>query len=307
MKQNAECGETQPQISRMMDPREMFVSDMDGTLLGPGSVLSDYSRRTLTELLQAGVRFTVASGRAWAEITPILGELPLRLPVIAVNGAFLTDYATGRHLVINHLDAALAEAIYAHILNEGLVPFVLTHNGTEDCLYWEKLINTEMQWYHDVLELANDRRLRQVGRLAEALREKVIAFAVMGPKDNVQALHAMLEERYPGTMENFLFENRCSPGHWWLTLHDQKACKSRAIQTLLEIEGIPAERLTVFGDHINDIKMLQRAGRGIAVANAEEAVKQHADEIIGSNDEDAVVRYIRSKTLSNSPTGHACQ
>jgi Cof subfamily protein (haloacid dehalogenase superfamily) len=278
-----------------MNTQELFVSDMDGTLLGSGSVLSDYSRRTLTELLDAGVRFTVASGRAWAEITPILKDLPLRLPVIACNGAFLTDYATGRHWVINHLDKALAEAIYKHILDEGLLPFILTHHEGEDRLYWERLINTEMQWYHDILELGNDKRLRHIGRLADALKEKVIAFAVMGARANAEALYTLLDERYPGRMENFLFENRCSPGHWWLTIHDQKACKSKAIGTLLDMEGIPAERLTVFGDHINDIKMFQRAGHAVAVANAEESVKRYAHEIIGSNDADAVVHYIAGR------------
>ncbi|NLW82858.1 MAG: HAD family phosphatase [Phycisphaerae bacterium] len=271
----------------------IFVSDMDGTLLQTAGRLSDYSRQTLAELLAAGVRFTVASGRAWAEMTPILGDLPLRLPVIAVNGAYLTDYATGRHYVINHLDGELAGAIYAHILDEGLLPFVVAHNGAEDCLYWERLINAEMQWYHDILELEHDQRLRRIGRLTDALRDKVIAFAVMGPRENVTVLAGLLAERYPGRMENFLFENPYSPGHWWLTIHDCKACKSRAIETLLEMEGIPNEQLTVFGDHINDIKMLQKAGRAVAVANAEEIVKQHADEIIGSNDDDAVVKYIQ--------------
>jgi Cof subfamily protein (haloacid dehalogenase superfamily) len=279
-----------------MEDQKIFVSDMDGTLLGPGSVLSDYSRQALMELLADGVQFTVASGRAWAEITPILKDLPLRLPVIAVNGAFLTDYATGRHLVINHLETAFAQTIYGHILDAGLQPFVLTHHGDEDRLYWQRLINTEMQWYHDILELVGDKRLRPIKRLAEAFKETVIAFVVMGDKAQVQSLHALLEERYPGMMENFLFENRCSPGHWWLTLHDRKACKSIAVRMLLEMEGICAERLTVFGDHINDVKMFQNAGRAVAVANAEDIVKQHAHEIIGSSEEDAVVKYIFQKT-----------
>lgn len=283
-----------------MGNQDIFVSDMDGTLLRADGTLSAYSRQALTELLAAGVRFTVASARAWGEIVPILGDLPLTLPVIAINGAFLTDYATGRHLVINHLDGAFAEVLYEHILAEGLLPFVVTHNGIEDCLYWEKLINAEMQWYHDILTLQNDKRLRPIGRLADALKEKVIAFAVMGPKEKVQATAELLAERYPGRLENFLFENPYSPKHWWLTIHDQKACKSKALRMLLQMEGIPAEQLTVFGDHLNDIKMFQLAGRAVAVANAEAIVKQHADETIGRNEDDAVVHYIQQNT---SPPG----
>lgn len=275
-----------------MQNQKIFVSDLDGTLLQSDGSLSDYSRGALTELLEAGVHFTVASARAWGEIVPILGDLPLSLPLIAINGAYLTDYKTGRHFVINNIDKALANTIYRHILEGGLFPFIVTHNGIEDCLYWQDLKNEQMQWYHDILHVHKDKRIRRIEDLKHALTEKVIAFAVMGPREYVTALSGLLAAEYPGLLENFLFENPYSPGHWWLTIHDQRACKSKAVKTLLEMTGHDLENLTVFGDHINDIKMLQLAGKGVTLANAESEVKAIADEIIGSNDDDAVVRYI---------------
>jgi Cof subfamily protein (haloacid dehalogenase superfamily) len=275
-----------------MQNQKLFVSDLDGTLLQGDGTLSTYSRKALTKLLEAGVHFTVASARAWGEIVPVLGDLPLSLPVIAINGAYLTDYATGNHLAINHIENDFAAAIYQHILEGQLQPFIVTHNGTEDCLYWQDLKNEQMQWYHDILHVHKDKRIRQIEDLKHALAEKVIAFAVMGPPEHVKALSEMLADEYPGLLENFLFENPYSPGHWWLTIHDERACKSKAIRTLAEMTGHDLNNLTVFGDHINDIKMLQLAGKGVTVANAEPEVKAIADEIIGSNDDDAVVRYM---------------
>ncbi|HOK94972.1 MAG TPA: HAD family hydrolase [Anaerohalosphaeraceae bacterium] len=269
-----------------------FVSDLDGTLLRSDGTLSDYSRKTLTELLQAGLQFTVASARAWGEIVPVLGDLPLTLPVIAVNGAFLTDYKTGRHLVINSIARDFAESIYHHILDHQLEPFIVTHNGTEDCLYWQNLKNEQMQWYHDMLHVQKDKRIRRISDLRHALAEQVIAFAVMGPPDQVKALAEYLDAQYPALLENFLFENFYTPGHWWLTIHDQKACKSKAVSMLARMTGHTLDSITVFGDHINDIKMFQTAGRAVAVANAEDQLKRCADLVIGSNDEDAVVRYL---------------
>ncbi|MHC4552601.1 MAG: Cof-type HAD-IIB family hydrolase [Planctomycetota bacterium] len=275
-----------------MQHQKIYVSDLDGTLLADNAVLSDYSRGKLTELLEAGVHFTVASARAWDEIQLVLKDLPLRLPVIAVNGAYLTDYATGEHQVINNMSAELAASVYQETLDHDLLPFVVGHDGTTDRLYWEKLINAEMQWYHDILTLEKIKRLTHIERLEDALDQKVIAYAVMGPKENVYALSDRLAEEYPGLLENFLFENPYSPGHWWLTIHDQAACKSKGIRTLVEMTGHSIENLTVFGDHINDIKMLEMAGKGVTVANAEPQVKAVADEVIGSNEEDAVVKYI---------------
>ena len=279
---------------------QIFVSDLDGTLLQPDGTLSEYSRAKLTELLNAGVHFTVASARAWGEITPILGDLPLQLPVICINGAYLTEYKTGRHLVINNLENEFANTIYGHILDYHLLPFIVTHNGVEDCLYWQDLKNEQMQWYHDILHVHKDKRIRRTEDLNDALKEKVITFAVMGPPEHVRDLSEFLAETYPGLLENFLFENPYSPGHWWLTIHDQKACKSKAIKTLVEMTGHDLKNLTVFGDHINDIKMFQLAGRAVAVANAEPEVKNHADEIIGPNENDAVVNYISQKRGSAS-------
>jgi hydroxymethylpyrimidine pyrophosphatase-like HAD family hydrolase len=51
----------------------------------------------------------------------------------------------------------------------------------------------------------------------------------------------------------------------------------------------------VFGDHDNDIKMFQMADRGIAVANATEKLRRHATQVIGPNDEDSVVKFIREE------------
>ncbi len=282
-----------------MENEKIYVSDLDGTLLGAGGVLSDYSRGKLIELLEAGVHFTVASARAWDEIRLVLGDLPLRLPVIAVNGAYLTEYATGEHRVINNMPSELSAAVYQRILEHDLLPFVVGHDGTTDRLYWERLINAEMQWYHDILTLEKIKRLTHIDRLEGAVAGKVIAYAVMGPKENVHALSHCLADEYDGLLENFLFENPYSPGHWWLTIHDQRACKSKGIRTLVEMTGHTIENLTVFGDHINDIKMLQMAGKGVTMENAEPEVKAVADEVIGSNEDDAVVKYIESEILNS--------
>ena len=51
--------------------------------------------------------------------------------------------------------------------------------------------------------------------------------------------------------------------------------------------------VTVFGDMVNDISMFRAAGRSVAVANADEELKAHADEVIGPHTDDSVVEYLR--------------
>jgi hydroxymethylpyrimidine pyrophosphatase-like HAD family hydrolase len=173
-----------------------------------------------------------------------------------------------------------------------LWPFITTFNGCEDRLYYQTLGHPAMQWFCDALLTLKDKRLRKTDTLSEALAETVIAMAVMGDKEPVGELAEILKKQFPGQLENFYFENPYSPDYWWLTIHDKKACKSIALKELMEIKGFKREHLTVFGDHINDIGMFKLAGRAIATANAEEQVKAVADEIIGINDDDSVVKYL---------------
>lgn len=272
--------------------KTLYVSDLDGTLLRNDGNLSDFSRRKLMELLESGLRFTVASARTWSEITPLLKGVPLRLPVIAVNGAFLTDFATGRPLRINRLPPDLSERIYREILDIGLLPFICGYDGRADKLYFRELINDQMRWFHEILRLRSPHRLCHVDDLQNVLSLQVVSFAVMGPSESVGRLAGHLAAEYPGRLECFHFQNPYSPGHWWLTIHDAAACKSKALRELAEMYDFRMGNVVVFGDHINDIRMFQTAGRAVAVANAQEPLKEHADEIIASNEEDAVVKYL---------------
>lgn len=273
----------------------LYVSDLDGTLLRSDGTLSGFSRRTLAELVEAGLQFTVASARTWSEITPLLKGVPLRLPVIAVNGAFLSDFATGRPLLINHLPADLSERIYEEILGIGLQPFICGYDGQADKLYYRELINDQMRWFYEILQLHSPQRLCHMDDLRSVLAQQVVSFAVMGPQETVSRLAAHLAAAYPGKLECFHFQNPYSPGHWWLTIHDAAACKSKALRELAELYQVEMKNVVVFGDHINDIRMFQTAGRAVAVANAREELKPHADEIIASNEEDAVVKYLMAE------------
>jgi Cof subfamily protein (haloacid dehalogenase superfamily) len=279
----------------MINHGQLYVSDLDGTLLDSSGKLSDFSRKNLKRLLDAGLNFTVASARAINEIQPVLGDVPINLPVIAINGAYLTDYKTGKHLQINAMEKSAAQAIFDVIRKKNLWPFICTFNGRQDCLYYETLTHPAMHWYCQALSALNDKRLRKSQNLAGVLNETVISLAVMGDREPVGEIADILARQFPGQLENFYFENPYSPGYWWLTIHDKKACKSIALRELMEMAGFKREQVTVFGDHINDIRMFESAGHAVAVENAEEKVKMVADEIIGTNDNDSVVKYLLGK------------
>lgn len=271
----------------------VYISDLDGTLLTNAAMLSAFSKTTLTALLREGLPFTVASARGVFSIRMMLEDLPLTLPVVEFNGGFLSDLATGRHEVVHNIAPEVAEDLYHLIHRHRCAPFVSTFSGAEDRVYYGDILNAGMQWYLDDRLQKRDPRWRSTPNLTVALREQVMCLSIIGHTAVLSELEAAIRERHADRVEMHHYENQYSPGWYWLTVHDHRATKDQAIRILRESYGLGDHELVVFGDHNNDIKMFRGADHAIAVANATPELKRHATHVIGTNEEDSVVRYLR--------------
>jgi len=271
----------------------LYVSDLDGTLLRNDGTLSTVSRMALQRLLADRLVFSVASARSVVSMRPLLEGLRLTLPVIEFNGAFVSDLETGRHEVVNALDGEIARDLFALIVRFGHSPFVSTFDGDADCLYYGAATNAGERHYVSGRLGNRDPRLRYADDRAVSLRDQVVCLTVIGKVAPLRELEIAIREQNGKHVEIHLFENRYSPGWFWLTIHDRRATKDQAIRLLMESRGLGKHELVVFGDHMNDIKMLQMASQAVAVANAHPEVRRHATHVIGTNQEDSVVKFIR--------------
>jgi Cof subfamily protein (haloacid dehalogenase superfamily) len=272
----------------------LYVSDLDGTLLGNDGTLSNVSREALQLLLKEGVAFSVASARSVVSMRPMLTGLRLTLPVIEFNGAFLSDLASGRHEIVNAIEPGIAQGIYALVNRSARSLFVSTFNGNSDCLYYSEAKNAGERYYVANRIESQDHRLRHTHDLARSLTEQVVCLTVIAEAEPLVELEIAIREQYGDHVEIHLFENQYSPGWFWLTVHDRRATKDQAIRLMMDSYGLSEHELVVFGDQTNDIKMFKIALEAVAVANALPEVKRHATHVIGPNHEDSVVKYIRS-------------
>lgn len=283
----------------------LYISDLDGTLLTNKATLSDFSRNTLQGLLDDGIPFSVASARSVVAMQTILSGLTLKLPVIEFNGAFLSNLETGRHEIINSIEPQVVEDIYSLIVKSECLPLISTFNGTEDCVYYKEITNTGMHWYIDDRNTNKDRRFRCCEDLTLSFKDQVVCLTIIGLPQVLSEIEASIQEHHGGMVETHLFENHYSPGWYWLTAHDRRATKDQAIQTMVQTYGLLEKDLVVFGDHINDIKIFKIAKEAIAVDNAVAELKRHATHIIGSNEEDSVVKYIYDHWNEKKPAAAA--
>lgn len=269
-----------------------YVSDLDGTLLKDDAYLSDFSKARLQRLIADGLSFSIASARSVVSMRPLLGGLQLNLPVIEFNGAFVSDLQTGRHEIVNAIDPPIAAELFAMLRQSSRSPFVSTFDGAADRVYYGEITNDGESHYVDNRRKHKDPRLQSVLDLERRLDEDVVCLTVIGRLEELRELELIVRDRFSNGIEIHLFENRYSPGWYWLTVHDSRATKDQAIDAIRQRHGLGDHDLVVFGDHVNDIKMFQRATHAIAVENAHPEVKCHATHVVGTNEEDSVVRFI---------------
>ena len=272
--------------------KSLYVTDLDGTLLLDDASLSQYSRRMLLKLLDAGVELTFASARSVVTMRQILGDLPLKLPVIEFNGAMASDYHTGEHLLVTAIDAGVVRQVYDLVLQRDVTPFISSIDNGNDRLYWSGVYNEGMQWYMDNRRQANDPRIRFAEDLGDKLDGQIVCITVVEREDVIRKIHSELSSRFNGQTQSVAYENQYSPGWWWLTIHAGDASKGKTVRRVFAMCDISDRRLVVFGDQINDVDMFRHADHSVAVGNAIDQLSEMADERIGTNREDAVVNYI---------------
>lgn len=270
----------------------IYVSDLDGTLVNNQAELSPFALRELNGMLADGLQLTVASARSIVSMQQMLCGLKLTLPVICFNGAFVSDFRSGEHLLVNSIQRDVAEAILGMLPAHHCAPFLSTYTGVAERVYYDAVENAGMQWYWRDRLARKDPRFQHRENCRPGFGDAVTCITIINRKAVLDALASEIAARFSGQIEMHNFENQYSPGWYWLTIHDARASKDQAIHSLRSQTGLQASRLVVFGDNDNDVKMFRAADHAVAVENAAHTVKAHAHEVIGSNMQDGVVNYL---------------
>ena len=265
----------------------MVATDLDGTLLGSDGLVSDRSRAALRAAADAGLAVAFVTGRPprWLDV---LAE-PTGYTGVAVgaNGAVLYDMTEAR-LVSAHL---LDPELMLELGNELRAEFPEVAFAVE---YGDGFAN-EPEYVHDWdINPPYDRRgipiaEPLVGTLAEIAAEPAVKLlakdARADPDGFLAAAIAMIGDRATITH---------SSSFGLLEISVYGVTKATGLAELAAVQGIAPHEVLAVGDMPNDVPMLQWAGRSYAVANAHPEVIEVADEVIGSNDDDAVADVIES-------------
>lgn len=263
---------------------DLFVSDLDGTLLNNSQEISGYSLAVIHSLLKQGMLFSIATARSMDSAAPFLRKLRLQLPIIVHNGVFVLDPQTGAHIREALLDWRMAEEILTLFASQGISPFmfVMDSEERERILFQDSCTPGEKD-YCEHRTQKGDQRFCLIDDFSRWLSCKIITIIAISDRQHLCPVYERVRKKYDLHIN---FAEDIYSKAYWLEIANPRANKREAVRYLKNHVG--AERLICFGDHLNDCPMFEIADETYAVSNAQQCLKNMATRVIGSNEENAV-------------------
>ncbi|MBR6254010.1 MAG: HAD family hydrolase [Clostridiales bacterium] len=276
-------------MAEKTEPKTLYVSDLDGTLMRNDETLSENTVRIINGLVERGLDFTYATARSVESARPIAGGLKLKLPVVTRNGAVLADNSTGAHIkkaVFSEEEVSLLKALLTDIPRCGYV----------SCFIGEEMIRTTMSGEHTVglqgyLDYyKNDPTMKYMDSYEEMFCGLPGYVTCIGEKEEIEPIYDRVRAY---DCWECIFQKDTYRDEFWLEICPKNCTKAKSLLKLKEDLGY--DRLVVFGDSLNDVSMFKIADEAYAVSNARDEVKALATAVIGCNEEDAVAHFLEER------------
>lgn len=264
---------------------KVIAMDLDGTALNHQKQLTERTRAAIQNAAKSGIQIVVATGRTFSSLAPEVLAMPEITCAITSNGAVVNQIPDGAVLLHNYPNPETVSEIAGMIQEEKI--------DTEVCTGGQAYIG--QSYYDRVLEGKTNRDVQYVKTtrhpvpdIYQFLLEHRVAieninlnFKTLEEKQQWQQRFQKLPEVTPTS--SFLFN---------VELGGATTSKAHALQALLDEWQMTSQQVMAFGDSENDLGMIQMAGIGVAMANGMEEVKQAADLLAESNEEDGVAKII---------------
>ncbi|RLQ93437.1 Cof-type HAD-IIB family hydrolase [Falsibacillus albus] len=276
-----------------------IATDMDGTLLNSKQKVSEANKRAIMEAKEKGIQVIVATGRSYSEARFPLDEAEIECPIICVNGAEIRDEKGG----ITHttgMDSAISAEVANKLRDKGIYFEVYTNQGTytED---YEKGIDIIIDIFqssnpqvseHKIREAAKERFSKghisviedyeQIFHESSMIIYKFLAFSF--DDDALSSAKELLDQ-----VEGIAVS---SSGRENLEITNVHAQKGIALEQFTKEQGLDMSKTMAIGDNFNDLSMMKKVGRPVAMGNAAEGIKEFCEFHSATNEEDGVAKAI---------------
>lgn len=270
---------------------KLVCMDMDGTLLNDNKQVSERTIKAIEKAHKLGVKVVIATGRIFVSARFYGDLIGVNAPIIASNGAYVREKDEDRAIY----EEGLGEENYDLVLGVLKKYDIVPQFYTEDTIYTEKLIYSSLTYKNANKMLPTNRQVN-----IQIVKDWKKIFGEEKPRIlKVMAVDSDGEKIKKAKAE-FIKLNRfqvVSSFKNSFEVMSNTTSKGNALKKLCDYYKISRNEIISIGDNENDISMIKYAGLGVAMGNAELEVKEIADYITSSNEEDGVAKVIEKFIL----------
>lgn len=260
----------------------LIISDFDGTLLRGDQTVSEETKRTIDAYRADGGIFCICTGRTPSSILPRARALGLSGLVSTFQGSVIMDIETGKVLRDGYMPQEVAVSVCKLMEEMGLHIHIYEFDK-----YYSNEAGESLEMYERLSGVkgivSDNMRLSELIMVKDMKVRKILAIV---PTEAMQEILEKISEAYG--KECYVTYSTA----FLVEVSSREYSKGTAVQFIAEYYGLPIEKTVAIGDSLNDLPMLQSAGVGIALKNADEKLKIKIPPYAYSNDENAVGRII---------------
>jgi len=272
--------------------KKLLVLDIDGTLVNNEKEITPRTKEALFEAMEAGHSIMIASGRPTPGVQKYVEELRLKEYggyTLTYNGARVEDCSTGKVLYEKRLPNSVLKPVYEYACQKDLgiityeedmrkTPQVLSGRRLDEWILWEAKIN----------------------RLTVGERKDYLDYVNYDPYKILLTADPEKSEGYMKELQQMFGEsaNVMRSESFFIEVTARRIDKARTLERVIGPIGISQANTICCGDAFNDITMVKFAGVGVAMGNAKLEVREIADYITLSNEEDGIARVVERLVLA---------
>lgn len=272
--------------------KNLYVSDLDGTLLNNKQKITLFSKKRLNRLINNGLNFTIATARTPATVIDIIDGLNIKLPLILMNGVVIYDKSKEEYIDIKEIDEKTAFSVLDILDKECKNYLVYTIKKNHMYVYYKEFLNeAEIDFYNG----RKDKKLKTFVKTDDHKKSiensKIINIVVMDKEESIEKINSELRdiESVKNITVNY-YKDIYNPSWYFMEIYSSKASKAKGIEFVSNY--LETKNLITFGDNLNDIPMFLISDRCYAMENADNRLKEISTSVIGNNNDDAVVKFL---------------
>lgn len=273
----------------MLDYRLLAV-DIDGTLVNSQDRLTETTCRAIRRAGTAGLQVVLATGRRYSRALPLVESLGLEVPVIASSGAIVKNPVSHQTLFRAEFSPAGLRDLICLLRRLGFQPVLLGDTFDQGFDYYLDPGDPPNGYLQDYLR-ANPDCERYWPRIEEEPPPEVFAAFTIGDRDAMLGVEHAIHETFPAQYVTHVLRSPRYEG-FFCEIAPAGVDKWTAVRTVAALRGVPLDAVCAVGDDVNDLPMIREAGLGIAMGNALPVVKEAADYVAPTHDQEGLAEVV---------------